>query len=74
MPSTKMKSHKGLLKRVKITGKGKIKHKRAGTSHLMSTFGGNKKRKLRKDLTVSKPVAKQMQSMLHMRLIGRNQD
>ena len=69
----KLKSHKGLLKRVKITGKGKVKHKRAGMSHLMSGTPGKDKRKMNRDLTVSKPVAKMMERMLHIRLIGRDQ-
>ena len=30
----KMKTHKATVKRVKVTGSGKIVHKRAGFSHL----------------------------------------
>ena len=32
----KLKTHKGLAKRVKVTGRGKLKHRRPGASHLMS--------------------------------------
>ena len=41
----KQKTHKGLSKRVKITAAGKVRHKRAGGSHLMS--GKNAKRRRR---------------------------
>ncbi len=37
----KNKPHKGLLKRVKITGKGKVKWKRSGASHLNSHMSGS---------------------------------
>jgi len=33
----KQKTHKGLAKRVKVTARGKVKHRRAGGSHLMSS-------------------------------------
>ena len=36
----KLKTHKGLAKRIKITASGKIKHKRMGASHLMSGTPG----------------------------------
>ena len=41
----KQKAHKGLSKRVKVTGTGKIKRKRCCGSHLMS--GKNAKRRRR---------------------------
>ncbi|MEX2672692.1 MAG: 50S ribosomal protein L35 [Phycisphaeraceae bacterium] len=71
---SKVKSHKGLLKRVRITSRGKITHKRAGTSHLMSSFAGNKSRRLRRPLVGSTHAAKKIGKALNMRLIGRNQD
>lgn len=43
----KMKSHKGLLKRVKVTARGKVKFKHAGGSHLRSNKNGARIRKLR---------------------------
>jgi large subunit ribosomal protein L35 len=33
----KQKTHKGLRKRVKVTGSGKVKFKRSGAGHLMSS-------------------------------------
>ncbi len=69
----KGKTHKGLLKRVKITGKGKVKHKRSGSSHLMSHMTGSKVRKLRNKLVCHKSIAKKMETTLGQRLIGRSQ-
>ena len=70
----KAKSHKGLLKRVRITGKGKVKSKRPGKSHLNSHKSGKKLTSLRRDLVASTPVAKMLERALHMRLKGREQD
>ncbi|MFC1705375.1 50S ribosomal protein L35 [Planctomycetota bacterium] len=43
-----MKPRKGLLKRVKITAKGKAKKRRAGSGHLLSHKSGKRRRQLRK--------------------------
>ena len=42
----KLKPHKGLLKRVKITGRGKILRHQACKSHLMSSKTGARRRRL----------------------------
>lgn len=42
----KMKTHKGLRKRVKVTASGKIKRKRAFGGHLMSGKGGKRCRSI----------------------------
>ena len=70
----KNKSHKGLRKRVRVTASGKLKHKRSGTSHLMSSFSGKRKRQHRNPMVVSRSVAKKMESLLNRRLKGREQD
>ncbi|MGD2109846.1 MAG: 50S ribosomal protein L35 [Phycisphaerae bacterium] len=44
----KMKSHKGTKKRVRVTAKGKVRHKRANAGHLMSGKSGSRRRGLRK--------------------------
>ena len=44
----KLKTHKGIKKRFKVTATGKVKHKRCGSSHLMSHKSGSQIRKLRK--------------------------
>jgi len=48
MPSIKMKTHKGVKKRFKVTANGKVTHKRCGSSHLNSHKSGKKIRRLRK--------------------------
>lgn len=45
MPKLKIKTNKGLTKRLKITASGKIKHRRPGGGHLLS--GKNAKRRRR---------------------------
>ncbi|HWE36880.1 MAG TPA: 50S ribosomal protein L35 [Isosphaeraceae bacterium] len=48
MPSVKMKTHKGLKKRFKVSATGKVSHKRCGSSHLNSHKSGKQIRRLRK--------------------------
>ena len=43
----KLKPHKGILKRMKLTRRGKVMRKRANRGHLMSTKGAKRKRNLR---------------------------
>jgi large subunit ribosomal protein L35 len=49
----KLKTHKGVKKRFKVSATGKVSHKRAGSSHLMSHKSGKQVRRLRK-----KPILK----------------
>jgi len=42
----KQKTHKGLVKRFKITAKGKIKRRRAGGGHLMSGKKAKRQRRV----------------------------
>jgi large subunit ribosomal protein L35 len=69
----KNKSHKGTLKRVRITNTGKVKYKTARGSHLLSNKSGQRKRRLRSLKTLSNSEAKRMSKLLHMRLRGRDQ-
>ena len=48
MPSIKMKTHKGVKKRFKVSANGKVSHKRCGSSHLNSHKSGKQIRRLRK--------------------------
>jgi large subunit ribosomal protein L35 len=50
----KLKTNKGLAKRVKVSPNGKIKRKRAFAGHLMSGKTGDRKRKLKRTDLVSK--------------------
>ena len=57
----KQKTHKGTKKRFRLTAKGKVKHRSAGTSHLASRKSHKRKRNLRRtdvaDTTEFKRVA-----------------
>ncbi len=66
----KVKSHKGLAKRVRVTGTGKVKHKRSGRSHLNSGMTGEQKRKKGNAKVVHATVAKKLEASLHQRLRG----
>jgi large subunit ribosomal protein L35 len=48
MPSVKLKTHKGVKKRFKVTANGKVTHKKCGSSHLNSHKSGKQIRRLRK--------------------------
>lgn len=61
----KLKSHKGLLKRVKITAKGKVKFRKSGTSHLNSVSTGNESRRKRGKFVAKKGDMNRLQHMLH---------
>jgi large subunit ribosomal protein L35 len=56
----KLKTHKGMKKRFKVSATGKVSHKRCGSSHLNSHKSGSKIRKLRKKsfLSVSAEAAR----------------
>ncbi|MDH7600295.1 MAG: 50S ribosomal protein L35 [Sedimentisphaerales bacterium] len=61
----KMKTHKGLAKRLKVTATGKIKHRRAGKSHLMSGKSPKRRRHLRQPaLLDNKPMVKRLKVKL----------
>ena len=69
----KNKPHKGLLKRIRITKTGKVKHKHASSSHMRSHKSPTKLRTLRQGKEVSNAEAKRLQKLLHRRLRGRTQ-
>ena len=71
---SKLKTHKGTRKRVSITGRKKVKFKRAFTSHLMSHMSGNKVRKLRKHRTVKKGDIGRLRKLLNIRVIRGDAD
>ena len=60
----KLKTNKSAKKRFRITGTGKVKRTRAGKSHLMVTFSGNRTRRLRKAALVSPSEVKVVRRML----------
>lgn len=42
----KKKTHKGLAKRIKVTGTGKLLHRRSGKAHLLGKKGSRRRRRL----------------------------
>jgi large subunit ribosomal protein L35 len=63
----KLKPHKGLTKRVKITGKGKIVRHRAGKRHLLSVKPGGKRRRMRRPVLVAESEVRKIKVLLGMR-------
>ncbi len=49
----KQKTHKALQKRVKVTGRGRVRRHRANAGHLMSTKNGKRLRHLRQSAGLS---------------------
>ena len=61
----KLKTHKGLKKRIKVSSKGKVKRPRAGKGHLLSGKSGRRRNHLRKKAGVSPAFAKIMKRALN---------
>ncbi|MFW5873143.1 MAG: 50S ribosomal protein L35 [Halanaerobiaceae bacterium] len=60
----KMKTHKGIKKRVKKTGKGKLKRKKAFNSHLQTKKKAKRKRNLSKAVIVDDAHSKKYKHLL----------
>ena len=56
----KMKTHKGLGKRVKVTARGKVKRRKAFTGHLLSSRPGRRLRRLKKAALMPKADARKV--------------
>lgn len=53
----KAKSHKGSLKRFKVTGGGKLRRRSAGKRHINSHFTGKRSRQLRQPVAADNAIA-----------------
>lgn len=60
----KMKTNKGVAKRFKVTGKGKVKRGQAFKSHILTKKTQKRKRNLRKSAIAAPGDAKRMKRML----------
>ena len=60
----KMKTNKGVAKRFKITASGKIKRRKAGTRHILTSKSSSRKRGMRKAAYVGKTDAHHIKKML----------
>jgi large subunit ribosomal protein L35 len=64
----KLKTHKGMKKRFKVSATGKVQHKRCGSSHLMSHKSGKQVRRLRKPSTLNVAAeSRRVRFALHIR-------
>jgi len=62
----KQKSHKGLLKRIKITARGKVKFKRSCGGHLMSGKSAKRRRRISHSAIMSNVMAKHVKTRLSL--------
>ena len=60
----KLKSHSGAKKRFRVTGTGKIKHKKAYARHILGSKARGRKRHLRKQTLVAAGDEKRAKKML----------
>jgi large subunit ribosomal protein L35 len=64
----KQKTHKGTRKRFRLTAKGKVMHRSAGTSHLAARMSQKRKRQLRRTSTLDDVN----EDMIHKALAGNS--
>ena len=60
----KMKTKKSAAKRFKVTGSGKVVYKKSGNRHLSTKKSPKRKRRLRKDATVSSAMTRRTKIMI----------
>lgn len=63
----KMRTHKTTAKRFKVTGKGKLRRRKARATHLRRRKSKRSKRELQKDVPVSKADRKRVRRILGLR-------
>ena len=59
-----LKTHKGAAKRFRVTGSGKVKHKKAFLRHILTSKSSKGKRKLRQAGIIDKADVKSIKRML----------
>lgn len=67
----KLKGHKGIAKRVKITANGKVKFAKKGRRHRNSHMSGDTMRGLNRPNVMSRTAAREIEKKLHIRLAGK---
>ncbi len=60
----KVKTNRGAAKRFKITATGKVRHYKAGKSHILTKKSPKRKRNLRKPQTVEATTMKALRRLL----------
>lgn len=69
----KAKPHKGLLKRIRVSKTGKVKHNKANYKHLRSHKSPTRLRRLRKASYMSTAETKRISRLLMRRIRGAEQ-
>ena len=64
MAKNKMKSHRGAMKRLHVTGSGKVKRNKAYKSHILTKKSAKTKRNLRKATITDHTNAQVMKRLL----------
>jgi large subunit ribosomal protein L35 len=60
----KLKTHKGIKKRFKLTAKGKLRYKHPGAGHLMSSKNAKRRRRLGNAATLTGVYAENLKKYL----------
>lgn len=60
----KMKTHRGAAKRFKVSGTGKVKRRKAYTSHILTKKSAKRKRNLRQGTLVSDGDYKRIKTLI----------
>lgn len=60
----KAKTHKGLMKRVKITARKKVKYRKPNTGHLLSSKSGQRRMRLRRKGLAKRGDIKRLEKMV----------
>ena len=66
----KLKGHKGLAKRVRVTANGKVKFTKRGKRHRNSHMSGDTIRGLNRPGVLSRAAARTLEKKLHQRVNG----
>jgi large subunit ribosomal protein L35 len=64
MPKQKQKTHKGIAKRIKLTGKKKLNYGKPGAGHLMSVKNAKRRRRIREPGTLTGVFARKIKRAL----------
>ena len=60
----KMKTHSGAKKRFRKTAKGKLRGRRANSTHILEKMSPKRKRQMARPVEISKPDEKRVRTLL----------
>jgi large subunit ribosomal protein L35 len=63
----KLKTHKGIAKRIKVSKSGKLKRRQGWHGHLMTGKSGARRRRLKRPVLVASTEVKRIRRMLGLR-------